>query len=46
LSRRAADDDRFASQSRLVALFYGSVESVHIEMENDAGHKLDFAASI
>src|SRR5207247_2576698 len=36
---RTADDDRPATQRRIVALLDRRVESVHVEMENDAEHR-------
>ena len=38
LRRRRADDDRLAAQRRIIALLDGRVESVHVEMEDDAEH--------
>jgi len=35
---RRSDDDRPATQSRVVALFDRSVKRIHIEVKNDAGH--------
>src|SRR5439155_7118297 len=38
LRGRTADDDRPATQRRIIALFDRGIESVHVEMENDAEH--------
>ena len=38
LGGRRAHDHRLAAQFRMITLFHGSVEGVHIEMENDPEH--------
>jgi hypothetical protein len=39
LGRRRAHDDGFAAQSRVIPLLHGSIEGIHIEMENHAKHR-------
>src|SRR3989442_10967184 len=46
LLRIRADDDRLPDEVRILAALYADVESVHVHVEDDAGHGSEWTSFI